>query len=94
LLFIRYAWRNRGRIFPLTGPILYPMFFLMIAYSLSVGNAGTGFRYRTHIVELGLATLVILREHALRSRETSYAPSAGPAGDRQRARDLAPAALS
>jgi hypothetical protein len=48
------------------------MLFLLTAYSLSVGNAGTGFRYRTHIVELGIAVLVVLREHALRAREPSY----------------------
>src|SRR4051794_2521814 len=56
------ALRRRGEILMLTGPILYPMFFLLMAYALSAGNAGTGFRYRTHIVVLGIAMLMALRE--------------------------------
>ena len=63
LLLITYAWRNRGNVFPLGAPLLYPLLFLLIAYSLSAGNAGTGFRYRTHLVTLGLALMVVLREH-------------------------------
>ena len=65
-LMIRYARRNRGQILAHTAPILYPCLFLLVTYALSVGNAGTGFRYRTHLVLLGLAVLVVLREHALR----------------------------
>ena len=61
----RFALRARGRVLATTAPLLYPMFFLMIAYALSVGNAGTGFRYRTHLVALGIATLMLLREHVL-----------------------------
>jgi hypothetical protein len=69
-LIVHYARRARRRSFALTAPILYPMLFLLMAYALSVGNAGTGFRYRTHLVLLALATLVILREHALRGEAT------------------------
>jgi len=65
-LLFRYVRRNRGRNLAIAAPIIYPALFLMIAYSLSVGNAGTGFRYRTHLVLLGLAALVVLREHAMR----------------------------
>lgn len=65
-LLFRYVRRMRGRVLSRSAPILYPGFFLLIAYALSVGNAGTGFRYRTHLVLLGLAILVVLREHALR----------------------------
>lgn len=65
-LLVRYVRRNRGRVLAVAAPFIYPAFFLLIAYALSVGNAGTGFRYRTHLVLLGLATLVVLREHALR----------------------------
>jgi hypothetical protein len=68
LLFIRYAWLDRGRVFAHTAPLLYPMIFLLIAYSLSAGNAGTGFRYRTHLVTLVIAAVVILREHGLLAR--------------------------
>ena len=77
-LLLRYAWRSRGRVLSLTAPILYPMLFLMIAYSLSAGNAGTGFRYRTHLVVLGAAMLVVLREHALRVRAESREPASVP----------------
>ena len=65
-LLLHYIRRNRGKTIALAGPFLYPTLFLLIAYALSVGNAGTGFRYRTHLVILGLATLIVLREHALR----------------------------
>ena len=75
-LLIRYLRRNFGRIMTIAGPVLYPAFFLTLAYALSVGNAGTGYRYRTHLVVLGLATLVILREHAKRDEEAAQdAPS-------------------
>ena len=41
-LLLAYAWLSRGQILSLTAPILYPLLFLLIAYSLSAGNAGTG----------------------------------------------------
>ncbi len=68
LLLILYAWQSRGQIFARAGPVLYPMLFLLVAYSLAAGNAGTGFRYRTHLVTLAIAALAILREHAAMSR--------------------------
>jgi hypothetical protein len=82
LLLIRYAWLSRGHIFPRAGPLLYPLFFLLVAYSLSVGNAGTGFRYRTHLITLLVATMIVLREHVIRQRaESRAALSAGRAGE-------------
>jgi hypothetical protein len=68
LLLIRYAWINRGQVFAHAGPLLYPMLFLLVAYALAAGNAGTGFRYRTHLVTLAIATMAILRAHALEAR--------------------------
>jgi hypothetical protein len=62
LLLIGAVWKRRGDVLALSGPILYPMFFLLMAYALSAGNAGTGFRYRTHIIVLGIAMLMALRE--------------------------------
>jgi hypothetical protein len=59
-------WRARGHIMERAGPLIYTGFFLLIAYSLSAGNAGTAFRYRTHVVVLALCTLVVLRELRLR----------------------------
>lgn len=67
-VLLGYAWKSRGHVLALTAPILYPLLFLLVAYSLSAGNAGTGFRYRTHLVVLGVAMLVVLREHVLRVR--------------------------
>lgn len=57
---IRLGWRHRRELFDRVGPLLYPFAFLMIAYALAVGNAGTGFRYRTHLVTLGLAMVPLL----------------------------------
>jgi hypothetical protein len=73
LLLLRYGWLARGHVFPYTAPILYPMFFLLIAYSLSAGNAGTGFRYRTHLVTLGVAAVAVLREQVMLARAMSGA---------------------
>ncbi len=42
------------------GPLLYPGLALLASYSLSAGNAGTAFRYRTHIVALILCLLAVL----------------------------------
>ena len=40
--------RNRRSIMPLAGPLIYPAAFMLVAYSISAGNAGTAYRYRTH----------------------------------------------
>jgi hypothetical protein len=79
VMLLGYAWRARGRILETTAPILYPLIFLLMAYSLSAGNAGTGFRYRTHIVTLSLAMLIILRSTVLGSRATAAAAARGRA---------------
>ncbi len=75
-MFLVYAWQSRGSIFSRAGPVLYPMLFLLVAYSLAAGNAGTGFRYRTHIVTLAIAGLAILREQAVLSRAARRGTSA------------------
>jgi hypothetical protein len=67
-LLLRYAWLARGRVMGSIGPLLYPLLFLLIAYSLSAGNAGTGFRYRTHLVTLAVAMMAVLREQAKLAR--------------------------
>lgn len=54
--------RRRGEIFARAGPLVYLFFFLLIAYSLSTGNAGTGFRYRTHLLAIALCLIAALRE--------------------------------
>jgi uncharacterized protein YjeT (DUF2065 family) len=61
LILIRTLFVARGEIFARAGPLLYPLIFLLIAYSLSAGNAGTSFRYRTHLVGLALGAVVAVR---------------------------------
>jgi hypothetical protein len=61
VLLIGAIWRRRGDVMALSGPMLYIAFFLTVAYALSAGNAGTSFRYRTHVVTLAVAALVALR---------------------------------
>ena len=53
--------RSRGSIMDRAGPLIYVGFFLLIAYSLSSGNAGTAFRYRTHLVVIALCVFAALR---------------------------------
>ena len=52
---------RRGEILSRAGPLLYPLLFLAIAYALSAGNAGTSFRYRTHLVGLALGAIAAIR---------------------------------
>jgi hypothetical protein len=62
LIFLLGAMLTNGKeIMRRAGPLVYPALFLLIAYSLSAGNAGTAFRYRTHLVAFLVAVLVVLR---------------------------------
>jgi hypothetical protein len=49
-----------GRRLAPSAPAIYTLGFLFVAYALSAGNAGTAFRYRTHLVTLLLVLLVVL----------------------------------
>jgi hypothetical protein len=71
-LLIRFAFLSRGQELGRAAPLLYPFFFLLIAYALSVGNAGTGFRYRTHLVTLALAATVVVREGVVERRQRAH----------------------
>jgi hypothetical protein len=64
---IREGLRRRGEIMARAGPLIYLGFFLLIAYSLSAGNAGTAFRYRTQIVALFICIGVSLYKPAERA---------------------------
>jgi hypothetical protein len=79
LFLLRYAWLSRGAVFKRTAPVMYPMLFQLIAYSLSVGNAGTGFRYRTHLETLWIASVAILYAHAVPERASRRAQAVDPA---------------
>ncbi|MGH2951064.1 MAG: hypothetical protein ACRDKX_03370 [Solirubrobacterales bacterium] len=54
---VNALYRRRGEIFARAGPLIYLGIFLLIAYSLSTGNAGTGFRYRTHLLAVALCVI-------------------------------------
>jgi hypothetical protein len=53
--------QNGASIMRRAGPLVYPALFLLAAYSLSAGNAGTAFRYRTHLVAFLVALLAVIR---------------------------------
>jgi hypothetical protein len=76
LLFVQTIVRTGGRVWSRAGPLLYPALFLLMAYALSAGNAGTAFRYRTHVVALLVALVIVLR-HDLREERVSEEAPAG-----------------
>jgi len=80
LLLVRYMWLSRGHIFERAGPFLYILLTQLIAYSLTVGNAGTGFRYRSHLTTLAIATLAILGS---RARAQEHGLKISDAGDNE-----------
>lgn len=63
-LLVRAIFYRTRAVFLSVGPLIYPAFVLLVAYSLAVGNAGTGFRYRTQLVLLMVPIVVVLRTHA------------------------------
>ncbi|MHB1537448.1 MAG: hypothetical protein ACYCUM_07835 [Solirubrobacteraceae bacterium] len=67
-LLIRFAIACRGEIMARAGPVIYPLLFLLIGYALATGNAGQGFRYRTHLVALAIVAMVTLRARVLEKR--------------------------
>jgi hypothetical protein len=56
------------------GPLIYPALFMLVAYSLSAGNAGTAYRYRTHVVGILLCVVVVLW-YARRREQVAEVPS-------------------
>lgn len=70
--------QNGASIMRRAGPLVYPALFLLAAYSLSAGNAGTAFRYRTHLVAFLVALLVVLREHRAQERAENAAQALPP----------------
>src|SRR3954447_26628719 len=67
-LLIGALLQNGRAVMSRAGPLVYPAVFLLIAYSLSAGNAGTAYRYRTHVVALLLCLLLVLREQRQEAR--------------------------
>lgn len=87
---IRTGIRRRGEIMARAGPLVYLTFFLLVAYSLSAGNAGTSFRYRVQIVSLFICLIAALWEPAKRPRAD---PSRAGLEAALRPRGSGPAAL-
>jgi hypothetical protein len=77
---IRVGLRNRGQIMARAGPLVYLGLFLLIAYSLSAGNAGTAFRYRTQIISIFICIIATLWRSAESSRAAAPARSGGARG--------------
>ena len=68
LVLLLVAMFQRGGVMRRAGPFVYLALLLLVAYSLSAGNAGTAFRYRTHIVGLLLCLLLVLRQQRSEAR--------------------------
>lgn len=64
LLLIQALVRSWGQVMVRAGPLVYLALCLLVAYSLSAGNAGTGFRYRTHVIAVVVCLIVVLRIRA------------------------------
>ena len=71
VLLGRALLRDRLAVMKRAGPLVYPGFLMLCAYALSAGNAGTAFRYRTHIMAIALALIVVLREHARQEQQVA-----------------------
>lgn len=69
-----------GRVFSRAGPLLYVGALVFCGYALSAGNAGTAFRYRTHVVVIAIAAVVALRTRTEAATETAPERPDIPAG--------------
>lgn len=75
--------QNRGKIMARAGPLIYLGSFVLIAYSLSAGNAGTAFRYRTQITLIFICIFVVLWQVVAQNH-------AGEVSDEHRTPELEP----
>lgn len=76
-LLFRGAVTDGRALLAKAGPLLYVASGLLVAYSLSAGNAGTAFRYRTHVVAVAVAALVA---YLVSRRQEAAAANASPEG--------------
>jgi hypothetical protein len=73
--FLIVAVARDGRlVMRRAAPLIYPAVFMLVAYSLSAGNAGTAYRYRTHVVGI-LLCLVVVLWFGRRAEQVAPAPS-------------------
>ena len=80
-----YAWallfltlflvlRRPRTAFPRVAPLVYVAICITIAYAVTTGNAGTGFRYRTHVVIALAACVSVLAPRPGRLRLPALRP--------------------
>jgi hypothetical protein len=74
VLLLAALIRNGRAVMRRAGPLVYPALFLLAAYALSAGNAGTAFRYRTHLVAFLVAVLAVLRKYQEQEQPDHVAP--------------------
>ena len=67
LLLLGAIVRRRGQIMEIAAPFVYTSGFLLVAYALSSGNAGTAFRYRVNVLVLAIALVITLRMASARA---------------------------
>jgi hypothetical protein len=73
--FLVVAVARDGRlVMQRAGPLIYPALFMLVAYALSAGNAGTAYRYRTHVVGI-LLCLVVVLWYGRRQEQVAEGPS-------------------
>ncbi len=77
---VRTLYRSRGSIMSRAGPLIYLGLFLLMAYALSSGNAGTAFRYRVQVIAVVICVVVALWRPGERRAATEPAAPAEPAG--------------
>ena len=58
------ALASIGHVMRRSAPFVYPALFLLAAFAVTSGNAGSAFRHRTHLVALGVCAVLVLRAHA------------------------------
>ena len=67
-----WRWRSRAtgkRSWTMAAPLVYPAAFMLVAYAISAGNAGTAYRYRTHLVGLAVCLVIVLLAHRRQEQE-------------------------
>ena len=60
-LLIVSVIRERRRVMDRAGPLIYIAASLLVAFSVTAGNAGTAFRLRTHVVMLAIGVVAAIR---------------------------------
>jgi hypothetical protein len=89
VLLVREVVLDRRRMMERAGPLIYVGAFLFVAYALSAANAGTAFRYRTHLVAVAVAVACALWG-TRRQEQTRAQPSQARAARRLTVRGALP----